>query len=76
MSGALLHRVDIFIDAGTKVSLKLKQERDTGQKYIVLDVKTADGGSSAIRAYEIGEFLLIAERLSHAIKEMSEKVQP
>lgn len=49
---------------------KLKQERN-----IVIDVKTADGGSSAIRAYEIDEFLLIGEGLSHAINEIREKAQ-
>ncbi|UXN58937.1 hypothetical protein [Phyllobacterium zundukense] len=66
----LLKRVDAHIDAGTMAAMKLKFEPDTGRRYVVLNITTAGGGSTSIRAYEVDEFLEVAEKLSAAINDM------
>jgi hypothetical protein len=70
MSGTLLKRVDAHIDEGTMASMKLKFERQTGRRYVVLNVTTSGGGSTATRAYEVEEFLEATKKLSAAIDEM------
>ena len=70
MSSALLKRVDAHIDAGTMASMKLKFERDTGRRYVVLNITTGGGGSTSTRVYEADEFLEVAEKLSAAINDM------
>ena len=68
MSGILLKRVDAHIDTGTKVSMKLKFERDTGRRFVVLDIAMAGGG--ATRVYEVDEFLELTGKLSLALNDM------
>lgn len=72
MSGTLLKRVDAHIDADTKASMKLKFDRVTGRRYVVLNITS--GGSTDIRAYEVDEFLEVTEKLSAAINEMRASV--
>lgn len=71
--GTLLKRVDAHIDYQTKFSMKLKFDRDSGRRYVVLS-STIRGGS-ANDVYEIDEFLELTEKLSLALNHMRAAVQ-